>query len=165
MFNVQLDWQAILQPDTPLLEIFIRGTLIYLGLLFLLRLVGKRETSSLNRSDLLVLLLVADAVQNGMADDYRSVTDGLLLVGTIILWTYLVDWLEYHVPAFQRLVQPAPVMLVENGHMNLRSMRRELVSRSELMDALRQAGYEELDQVKHVVMESNGNLSIIPLKK
>jgi len=163
LFDV--DWRAIFVPDTPLLEIFVRGSLTYWGIFILLRLVGKRETSDMSRTDLLVLLLVADAAQNGMADDYRAVTDGLLLVATIIFWTYFINWLEFHVPWVERLVQPAPVMLVRDGVMLQRNMRKELVTRSELMDALRQEGLEDIAEVKHVIMEENGNLSIIPRKK
>ena len=164
-FLVNIDWRAVIMPDTPLIEIFVRGTLTYLGIFILLRLGGKRETSDLSRSDLLVLLLVADAAQNGMAADYHSVVDGLLLVATILLWTYIIDWLGYHIPAVERLVQPSPVKLVQDGQIKPRNMRHELVTRSELMDALRQAGYESLSEVKDVIMEGNGNLSIIPRKK
>ena len=164
-FLVNVDWRAVIMPDTPLIEIFVRGTLIYLGIFILLRLGGKRDTSDLSRSDLLVLLLVADAAQNGMAADYHSVVDGLLLVATILLWTYIIDWLGYHIPAVERLLQPAPVMLVQDGQIKARNMRHELVTRSELMDALRQAGYESLSEVKDVIMEGSGNLSIIPHKK
>jgi uncharacterized membrane protein YcaP (DUF421 family) len=163
-FLLSVDWRAVFVPDTPLLEIFVRGTLTYLGIFILLRLVGKRETSDMSRSDLLVLLLVADAAQNGMADDYRAVTDGLLLVATVLFWTFVIDWLGFHVGWFQRLVQPSPLALVRDGHIIPRNMRRELVTRAELMDALRQSGYESLSEVKHVVMEGNGNLSIIPKK-
>jgi uncharacterized membrane protein YcaP (DUF421 family) len=160
-----IDWRAIFVPDTPLLEIFIRGTLTYLGIFILLRVVGKRETSEMSRTDLLVLLLVADAAQNAMADDYRSVPDGLLLVATIMFWSHVINWLEFHYPWFERLGQPSPVMLVRDGVVIARNMRRELVTRMELMDAVRQAGYESLAQVKHVIMEGNGKLSVIPREK
>lgn len=79
----------------------------------------------------------ADAAQNGMAKEYRSVTEGVMLVAMIIGWDYALDWLGYRFPAFQRLVRPAPLPLVRNGKLLYANMRRELVTREELMTQLR----------------------------
>ncbi len=87
------DWSSIFLPNTPLLEIFIRGTVVYLGIFLLLRLILKRETASIGVTDILVIVLLADAGQNAMADDYRSLPDGLLLVAVIIFWGYALDWI------------------------------------------------------------------------
>jgi uncharacterized membrane protein YcaP (DUF421 family) len=81
-----VDWRALFVPDTPLLETFVRGTCIYLGLFVLMRFVFRREAGAARISMLLLIVLLADAVQNAMADDYRSITDGLLLVATIMAW-------------------------------------------------------------------------------
>ena len=86
-----VDWQAVLLPHTPLLEIFVRGSLTYLGLFLLLRVLLKREAGSLGITDTLLVVMLADAAQNGMADDYRSVTDGLVLVATLIFWNVLLN--------------------------------------------------------------------------
>src|SRR5688572_3427801 len=102
MFSA-VDWGRLLIPDTPLIEIVLRGTLMYLGLFVLMRVVLKRETGGLGMSDLLVTVLLSDAAQNGMADDYSSVPDGLLLVATIMAWSHALDWLGQRFPRFQRL--------------------------------------------------------------
>ena len=85
------DWEQIFLPATPFLGIFIRGSVTYLGLFFLLRLILKRESSGLGTSDLLMVVLLADAAQNGMVGAYKSITDGILLVITIISWSYILD--------------------------------------------------------------------------
>jgi uncharacterized membrane protein YcaP (DUF421 family) len=163
LFNV--DWKTTLLPNTPILEIFVRGTLVYLGLFILLRLVLKREAGTLGITDLLVVVLLADAAQNAMADDYRSIADGLLLVTTIIFWSYTLNWLGYKFPRIQRFVHPPPLMLVENGKMMYRNMRKEFISEEELMSILRQQGVEDLSEVKKAYMEGDGRISVIGPEK
>src|SRR4051794_24523835 len=98
-FVAQIDWSRMLTFETPLLEIFLRGTLTYLALFALLRLVLKRQQGGMmGVTDLLVIVLIADAAQNAMADDYTSVPDGVLLVVTIVGWSYALDWLGYRFP-------------------------------------------------------------------
>lgn len=156
-----IDWNAIFVPDKPLLEIFIRGTLIYLGLFIMLRVLLRRQSGTVGISDMLVLVLIADAAQNAMADDYRSVPDGLLLVATIIGWSYALDWLGYHIPAIQRFISPPPLPLVRDGTLLRRNMRKELITEEELMSQLRQNGIDSLDQIEQACMEADGQISIV----
>src|SRR5207249_1774077 len=74
-----------------------------------LRFVLKRQIGGLSPPDVLLVVLLADAAQNGMADEYRSVTEGVFVVTTIIFWNFAIDWLEYHFPAMERLLRPAPL--------------------------------------------------------
>ena len=90
-----VDWARLFMPGTPLLEIIVRGSIMYVALFMLLRFILKRETGSLGITDLLVIVLIADAAQNGMAGSYQSITDGLVLVATIIGWSYLLNWLAF----------------------------------------------------------------------
>jgi uncharacterized membrane protein YcaP (DUF421 family) len=84
------DWEAMFVPHTSPLEMIIRGSIMYLGLFVLLRVVLKRQSGGVAITDILVVVLLADAAQNGMAGDYRSIPDGLLLVGTILFWSYSI---------------------------------------------------------------------------
>ncbi|MET7967673.1 YetF domain-containing protein [Micromonospora sp. NPDC005305] len=155
------DWQRLLVPDTPLWEIAVRGSAIYLALFFLLRVLLKRESGSTGMTDLLVIVLIADAAQNAMAADYTSITDGVALVAVIIGWAYLLDLLSYRFPAVARIIQPGSLVLVRDGRMLRRNMRRELVTEDELYAQLRQQGVEDLTDVKEVRMESQGQFSVI----
>lgn len=85
---IALDWDTIFVPSKPVFEIILRGSLMYLAMFLLLRLVLKRESGSVGISDLLVVVLIADAAQNAMPDDHRSIPEGLILVGTIVFWSY-----------------------------------------------------------------------------
>ncbi len=155
-----IDWHQMLVPSTGILELIIRGSVMYLFIFALLRLF-RREQGSLNTADLLVLLLVADAAQNGMAGEYTSVPEGVVLVTTIIGWNYLLDWLGYHIPAIGRLLAPAPVSLVVNGRVRVDNLRSQMLSRDDLMRQLREQGIDRLSEVKRCAIESDGRISVI----
>jgi uncharacterized membrane protein YcaP (DUF421 family) len=159
MFDA-VDWHAVFVPKTPLLELFVRGSAVYLALFTLLR-VTKRQAGSLSIPDLLVLVLIADAAQNSMAGDYKSVPDGLLLVSVIVFWSFALDWLGYRVPLIGRFVHPPPVELVRNGRMLRQNMRRELITVEELMSQLREQGIDALNKVKSARLEGDGQISVI----
>ncbi|SMB94970.1 DUF421 domain-containing protein [Deinococcus hopiensis] len=157
----KIDWHALITPQVALPEIVLRGTLMYLALFLILRLVLKRESSGLGVTDLLVVVLIADAAQNALAADYRSVPEGILLVLTIIFWSWFLNWLGYHVPLFERLVHPPPLPLVRGGTLLRRNMRQELITETELLSLLREQGVDDLAEVQVACMEGDGSISVI----
>ncbi len=158
---VGVDWKATFVPDTPLLEVALRGTLTYLALFALLRLILKRQSSDLGVTDVLVLVLVADAAQNAMADDYRSLPDGVLLVAVIVFWAWALDWLAFRFPAVARLVRPAKLPLVVDGRVLRRNLAKELVTEEELLSQLRLQGANDLAAVEAAYMEPDGRISVV----
>ena len=118
------DWQAMFTTTVPLLEIVIRGSLMYLALFCLVRLF-KRQAGSIGLSDLLVIMLIADAAQNGMAGTYNSVPDGIALATTIIFWNIVLDYLGYRFPALEKILHPDPLPLIKNGRFIRKNMRSE----------------------------------------
>ena len=155
-----MNWDVLFVPTVPLGEIVLRGTLVYLGLFLMLRVL-RREAGDLGISDLLVVVLIADASQNAMASEYRSITEGLVLVATIAFWDYFLDWLGYRFAAVERLLRPAPLLLVKNGRMLKRNMKRELIRDDELMAQLREQGITTLDEVRQCYLEGDGHVSVI----
>jgi uncharacterized membrane protein YcaP (DUF421 family) len=160
-FFDEIDWESIFSPSTPLLEIFLRGTIVYLSLFILLRVILKRESGAVGITDLLVVVLLADATQNALANDYTSITDGILLVLTIVFWSYFLNWLGFRFPRIQKWVHPPPLPLVKDGEILYRNMRKELITEEELMGVIRQQGLEDLREVKGAYMESDGHISVI----
>lgn len=156
-----VDWQHVMLPDTPFLEIAVRGSVVYLSLFALFRFVLKREAGTMGITDLLVLVLVADAAQNGMAGDYSSVADGLVLVGVLGFWAYLLDWLSYRFPWLERVVKSRPLPLVRDGRMLRRNMARELISEEELWTQLRLQGVKDLGEVEAANLEPDGRISVV----
>lgn len=156
-----VNWSAVFLPDVPFLEIIVRGSLMYLGLFIMLRIVLKRQTGALGMTDLLLITLLADASQNAMAGEYKSVPDGIVLVATIIFWNFLFDWLSVKSDWFDRLIEPPPLPLVKHGKLLRRNMRSEMITENELLGKLRQQGVEDLSKVKLVNIESDGQISVI----
>lgn len=155
------DLARLFWPDTPLLEIVLRGSVTYLALFLLLRVVDRRTTGTVGITNLLVVVLIADAAQNAMAGEYTSITDGLLLVVTIVAWSYVLDWLGFRYPRIGRILHPPARPLVEDGKPVAASLERELISHEELMTQLRLQGIEELSEVKRASMEGNGEVSVL----
>ncbi len=162
---MEIDWKSIFIPDVPLLEMFLRGSITYISLFVLLRVVLKRQTGSIGITDLLLFTLIADAAQNAMSDDYSSFTDGFVLVATIIFWNYLFDWLSFQYQWFSRLIEPTPLLLVQNGKLLHRNMRRELITEDELMSQLREQGLDDPAKVKSAHMEPDGQISVVQKKE
>lgn len=155
-----MDWSAIFVPTLPLMEVMARGTLVYLALFLLLRVLPRREMGSIGATDLLVVVLIADAVQNAMGAEYRSVTEGLLLVATILFWSYIVDWLDHRFPQLN-LVSSPPQLLVRNGRILRANLERELMTEDELMSQLRERGVQSAAEVERAYIEGNGKISVI----
>jgi uncharacterized membrane protein YcaP (DUF421 family) len=158
---MDIQWDEILRPDVPALELFVRGTVIYLVAFLLLRSFP-RESGSTGTTDLLVLVFIADAAQNGMSANYQSLTDGIVLVATIFFWSIVMDAAAYRWQWAARLSKPRPVLLIQGGRMNRRNMRRELVTEAELMSELRKRGVHDLAEVDAVQMEPDGEISVVP---
>jgi uncharacterized membrane protein YcaP (DUF421 family) len=155
-----IDWQALFVPSLHVGEVVLRGTLVYLFLFFLFRVL-RREAGDLGISDLLVVVLIADAAQNAMASEYRSFTEGAILVSTIALWDYVMDWLSYRVPVVRRLLRPAPLLLISDGRLQRRNMRRESIQEEDLLAQLREKGIASVEDVKECYLEGNGRISVI----
>ncbi|HEX7127933.1 MAG TPA: YetF domain-containing protein [Thermodesulfobacteriota bacterium] len=156
------DWGRVLGPDAPLLETFVRVTIVYFVLILVMRVVLKREAAGLSVRDLLVLVLVADAVQNGLAGPYASVANALLAGITLILWDYALSAVEYRWPRVRRFLEPSPLVLVRDGRLLRHNMAKELITEDDLLTQIRQQGYERIEQMRLVVMESDGRISVIP---
>src|SRR5688572_12647051 len=135
-----VDWHSIFVPDTPLLEIFVRGSLVYLAIFILLRAFIRRQAGSLTLSDFLLIVLIADAAQNAMGDDYKSIPDGILLVATLIFWDAILDWLAYRFPTFGRYFHKPPLPIIRHGEPVRANLKKEMISHEELMSRIRLEG-------------------------
>lgn len=156
----KIDWQAMFVPTESILEIIIRGSIMYLGMYFVLR-IFRRQAGSIGMADLLVIVVIADAAQNGMAGDSRSITEALILITTIVLWDFFFDWLGFKSTFASRFLQRAPLLLIEDGKIIKRNLEKEFMTEKELMSQLRQHGLENAGSVKECYLESNGHFSVL----
>jgi len=156
---LDVNWSQLFVPSASLLELVIRGSLVYLAALVFLRIL--RRGSGITRADLLFITFIADASQSGMAGNYQSITEAVVLVGTIFAWNYALDWLSYRSELVHRLLEPPPVLVVHSGKPLFRALRAELLSIEDLMEQLREQGVDDLARVKRCYVEADGRLSVI----
>lgn len=156
----EIDWHSIFVPQESLLEIFIRGSLMYLAMYALLR-IFRRQAGSVGMADLLVIVVIADAAQNGMAGDSKSVTEAVLLIIIIVLWDFLFDWLGFRSKFFARVLEPKTLPLIKDGRLLRENMKSEMITYDELMSQLRQHGIERVEDVEKGSLESDGHFSFI----
>ena len=156
-----VDWEGVFTPTRSVLEMILRATIMYFVIVALLKVVVKRQTGGVGRTDILVIVLVADIAGPGFAADYVSVVEGAVLVATVLFWSYAIEFLTHRFPTFERFFQPPPVLLIENGRMLLRNMRIELITKDELMTHLREEGVGDIAEVEQACMEPDGMISVI----
>jgi uncharacterized membrane protein YcaP (DUF421 family) len=143
------------------LELVVRGTAIYVGLVLLFRFALQRDLAGLGVADVLFIALIADAAQNGMAGDYRSIGDAAVLLGTIAIWNVAMNLASYRWPSMRRLLEPPARVLVRDGRVVRRNLRREWITVEELVGQLHAKGIEDIVDVKLAVLESDGELSVL----
>jgi uncharacterized membrane protein YcaP (DUF421 family) len=158
----KVDWKELFVPDISITETIVRGSLVYLLLFILLRVVLKRQAGNIGVNDLLVVVLLADAAGNALAAEYKSITNGVVLVATIVSWSYILNFLGYRFRSVQRFRNPPPLPLVKDGKMLHDNMGKELLTQDELMSQLRQEGIHGISEVKAAYMEGDGHISVIP---
>lgn len=160
----KMDWQQMFVPTESLLEIFVRGTIMYLVMFALLR-IFRRQAGSIGIADLLVIVVIADAAQNGMAGDSKSITEAVLLIVTIVGWDYFLDWLGYKSEFINQILEPKPLPIILNGKILRRNMKKEMITEDELHSQLREHGIEDINNVKTACLESDGHFSFIEKEK
>jgi uncharacterized membrane protein YcaP (DUF421 family) len=158
---MQIDWNSVFIPSLGIAEIVVRGTLMYLGLFIVLRFMARRQAGHFGPADLLVIVLIADAAQNGLGKEYQSVTEGIVLVMTIVVWDYIIDWLTYRFPRLRRVLIPSSLTLIKDGRIVEKALRKEMLAMEELASQLRQQQVEDIAEVKLAKLEGDGRLSVI----
>jgi uncharacterized membrane protein YcaP (DUF421 family) len=148
-------------PELPVVEKVIRAAAVYVFLLVALRLTGKRQLGQMSSFDLVVLLIISNVVQNAMIGNDNSVTGGFIGATTILLLNYAVARLVVANKSVERLVEGAPTLLVHNGKVIERNLHRELLTRDELMAALRRQGILTIDEVRVALLEETGAITAV----
>ena len=141
---MQIDWNSVFLPSLGFAEIVVRGSLMYLGLFVILRFMARRQAGQFGPADLLVIVLIADAAQNGLGKEYQSITEGFVLVMTIVAWEYAIDWLAYRFSALRPYLRPPSLTLIKDGRIVEEAMHKEMLSMDELASQLRQQQVENI---------------------
>lgn len=143
------------------MDIVGRGIVIFAILYVLMRAVGRRELSTLQPFDLILLVVVGDAVQQGLTQDDYSVTGAFLAIGTIAVMQVAVSYANFRFPRLRIFLDGAPVVIVQDGKPIEKNMRRERLTLDELREEARQHSIASLDEVAWAVIETSGKISFI----
>ncbi len=154
--------EVMLTLAIPAWQIVVRTTVIYLAVFLGLRVLGKREIGQMTVFDLVVILLIANAVQNAMVGADDSLTGGVLAAFVLLAANRIVSALRLRSPSWGRLLEGTPTVLVQNGEFIEPHLRKEGVERTELEMAMREHGLESVSGVKLAVLETDGSISIVP---
>lgn len=147
--------------SVPWWEFILRGVVVYVFLLVFLRLTGKRQTGQFAPFDLVLLLILSNAVQNSMNAGDNSLVGGLISASTLIVCHMLLAWLTFRHAWMERLVDGRPQVLVRDGQLDTALMRKELLSTRDLEAALRAGGCLDLHEVERATIETNGQITVV----
>lgn len=151
MFEMSMPWW----------EFVLRAVIVYAVLLGMIRLSGKRTMGQFTAFDMLLIVLLGNAVQNALLGSDTSMSGGLLLAATLIVLNWLVGFATSRSRRVERLLEGAPVVLARNGHVYRDVLRRELVSRDDFAKAMRESGCSDVDRIHLALLETNGHITIL----
>ncbi len=142
-------------------SIVARMVIVYGALLLGLRLAGKRQLGQMTPFDLVVILLLANAVQNAMVGTDTSVTGGLIAAGVLIALNYGVAWARERIPLLRRAVEGSPSVIVNDGQLVRAHLTREGLDEDDVLMAIREHGFDDISDVRMAVLETDGSISIV----
>ncbi len=145
----------------PYLRIILSSVLVYIFIILMIRLFGKKELAQLSVFDLVFILLISNAVQNAMVLGDNSLTGGLVAAGALFSLNFLLKYLQFRFPGFSKAVQGDEIMLVYHGRMIESRMKKARVTPAELMEAIREHGVSDVSEVDLAILEVDGNISVL----
>jgi len=152
--------EQLWQTAFPYWHFIVRAMIVYIAVLILLRIGGKREIGQMGAGEFVAILLISNAVQNSMNGGDNSVTGGLIMATVIILLSTLAAYLTYRSRTVERFIQGSPSVLICNGQIEYENLRKEWLNVSELKTMLRHQGIHALAEVEEAILESDGSLSL-----
>jgi len=148
----------------PWWEFIVRGLVIYVSLIGILRATGKRQIGQMSPFDLVLLMVLSNAVQNSMNGGDNSILAGVILSVTLVAANWLAGRATVSNKVFGKIMQGEPRVLVHDGSVNLKALNEENISRQDLMLAIREAGIADTLEVRSAILEVNGSISVIPIR-
>jgi uncharacterized membrane protein YcaP (DUF421 family) len=143
-------------------DLVARAVIVFFAIFFITRVVGRRELSTMEPFDLILLIVTGDLVQQGVTQSDYSLTGALTVITTIALLTVVLSYVSFKVPRLRPVLEGEPLVLVQDGEIIERNLRRERITVEELLAGARQQQIASLAQVRFAVLETNGVISFIP---
>lgn len=147
--------------NVPLWEILARGTIGYIAISVILRLVPKRQTGSLAPNDMIALVIIGTLGADAILGEAKTLLEILLLIAVVLVWDYLFNLAEYYLPGYRKVAQDSPTLLIYDGVLLKHNLRKEKLTEQELAAHLRMSGIPDINRVRQAVLEADGQISII----
>jgi uncharacterized membrane protein YcaP (DUF421 family) len=147
------------------MDLVLRAVAVFVFVFVLTRVIGRRELSSLQPFDLILLIVLGDALQQGLTQDDYSVTGAVLVVGTLALLQVFVSWVNWRFPRARGFIEGEPVIVVEDGRPIERNLRRERITVKDIEEEARAAQISSLGELEWAILEDDGHISCIPRSK
>ena len=145
-------------------EFLVRAGVVYLFLLILLRMTGKRQVGQMAPFDLVLLLVLSNAVQNSMNGGDNSLVGGLISAATLVGLNWVVSWMTFRSKRLEQIIEGRPTILIHDGKIDQKEMSRAQMTQHELNAALRAYGVSEIEAVRFAILENNGHVTVVPRK-
>lgn len=145
----------------PYLNVILRSAAVYLFMVVALRIFGKKELSQLNTTDIILILLISNSVQNAMVGSNTSLWGGLAAASVLFGINFILKKLMYRFKGFGKFIQQKPEILIHDGNLDFKTLSKLNITSEELKEAMREHGIEYFKQVKLAMLEIDGNISII----
>jgi uncharacterized membrane protein YcaP (DUF421 family) len=143
------------------MDIAVRAVALYVFVVFVMRMIGRRELSTLTPFDLVLLIVLGDAIQQGLTQDDYSVTGAVVAVSTLAVMQVTTSYISYRVKPFRKVLKGEPIILIENGKLLNQNLRRERITADDVAEEMRTQQIGAFDQVQWAILESNGTISFI----
>ncbi len=155
-------WTSLSHLSIPGLELVIRALSVYLAILILLRIGGKKQLAQMSPTDFVAILLISNAVQNSMNGGDNSLAGGLILAVVLVGASWVISVLTYRSRVWRKVFEGTPTLLVNHGKPIQANLDRERITPQELRSLLHRQGIRHLSQVRQAVLESDGTVDVIP---
>ena len=143
------------------MDIVLRAVALYVFVVFIMRIIGRREISTLTPFDLVLLIVLGDAIQQGLTQDDYSVTGAIVAVSTLAVMQVITSYISYRVKPFRKILKGEPIILIEDGKLLNQNMRRERITADDVAEEMRTQQIATFDEVQWAILESNGTISFI----
>jgi len=143
------------------MDIALRAIALYVFVVFVMRMIGRRELSTLTPFDLVLLIVLGDAIQPGLTQDDYSVTDAVVTVSALAIMQVTTSYISYRVKPFRKILKGEPIILIEDGKLLNQNLRRERITADDVAEEMRAQQIAAFDQVQWAILESNGTISFI----
>lgn len=149
---------------TPIWSLILSPIIVFIFLVVIMRITGRRQAGELNPFDFITLLLISDCVQNALNQNEKSLLGGMISVSSLLFVNWFFNYFKFKSPRFKKLSEGEPVVLIKNGIINEKNLSKEKMTLSDIEEFMRNKGIKSIKEIELMIMETTGNISILKIE-